>query len=158
MIARVRERCRGDRGAAGALEFALITPLFMALAFAIVQAGLLWEAHNVLNAIASDAGRTARSYQSYPGLDPSQLPQRSAMASVANGEVTRLRDDSKGINSGGLAADVALDFVHAPSMQSVTVQVKGQAISLLGFHLPEITATSTGSYEGFRPANPAGAP
>lgn len=151
MFRRARERCRGDRGA-GALEFALIAPMFLALAFLIVQAGLLWEAHNVLNAIANDAGRTARSYQSYPDLDPAQVPDVSRMRTVAGGEVDSLRDTSKGINKGGLAEDIALDTVTVDADRTVTVQVTGQSISLLGFHLKQITATSKGSYEGFRPA------
>jgi len=157
MLQRVLACCRDDRGA-GALEFALITPVFMVLAFLVVQAGLYWEAQNVLNSVAVDTGRSARSYQSYPNVAQGQLPQQQQMATVGSTAVSSLVNDSHGINAGGLARGVGFGGIDSASWDTITVHITGKAINILTFiPLPDLKATATGPYEGFRP-QPVGAP
>lgn len=152
MRARFQERCRGDRGAAGGLEFALITPVFMVLAFMVVQGGLYWEAQNVVDSIANDTGRVMRSSSSYPGLNLDALPTQPQMQTVAAKNVQELASDPHGINAGKLASSVALDSVSPPSWDDMRVTVTGRSISVLGFiTLPKISETVSGPYEGFRP-------
>lgn len=142
-----------DRGA-GALEFALITPIFMALAFMVVQAGLYWEARNVLNAIADDTGSMVRASTSYPGVPIDQVPAADQMSAIATQRVAELRDAPDGINGGKLAHDVALQSVSPATEQDIRVTVTGRSISVLGFFdLPTITVSSEGPYEGFHPAD-----
>jgi len=158
MIARLRSRCRGDRGAAGALEFALITPVFMVLAFMVVQAGLYWEAQNVVDSIATDTGRVVRTFRSYPDIPTDALPDQAHMQSVAAAHVTELAGEPHGINAGKLVSSVALGSVSPPSWDNISVTVTAKSISVLGFiSLPQIKETVSGPYEGFRPAN-VGAP
>jgi hypothetical protein len=144
---------REDRGA-GALEFALITPIFMTLAFMVVQAGLYWEARNVLNAIADDTGAVVRATTSYPGVPIDEVPTANQMNAVAGRRVADMRDDPHGINGGKLAQDIELQPVSPATEQDIRVTVTGRSISILGiFELPMITVSSEGPYEGFHPAN-----
>ena len=144
---------REDRGA-GALEFALITPIFMTLAFMVVQAGLYWEARNVLNAIADDTGSIVRASTSYPGVPIDEVPTAGQMNTVAGNRVAELRDDPDGINGGKLAQDIQLQPVGPATEQDIRVTVTGRCISIVGlFDLPTITVSSDGPYEGFHPAN-----
>jgi Flp pilus assembly protein TadG len=134
------------------LEFALITPMFMAIAFMVVQGGLYWEAQNVVDSIATDTGRVVRTYSSYPGLDSDALPTQSQMQTVASQNVTQLAQDPHGINAGKLVSAVQAGSVSPPSWNAIQVTVKARAISVLGFvSLPRISQTVTGPYEGFRP-------
>jgi len=60
--AAVRTRCRGDRGAATSLAVALLTPMFVLLAFAAFQAALWSHARTEARVIARDtAALVARS-------------------------------------------------------------------------------------------------
>ncbi|HVX43781.1 MAG TPA: TadE family protein [Mycobacteriales bacterium] len=141
-----------DRGA-GALEFALITPIFITLAFIVVQAGLYWEARNVLDSIADDTGSMVRAGTSYPGVPIDEMPPVDQMTTIAGQRVTEIRDAPDGINGGKLARDIALQSVSPATREDIRVTVTGRCISVLGFFdLPTITVSSEGPYEGFHPA------
>lgn len=139
-------RCRGDRGS-GALEYALIAPVFLAITFLVIQAGLYWAAQNVMNSVADETGRAVRSFQSYGDGYLTQMPSVGQMQGVGQQAVGTAESS---VDGGDLANNVALGNLTAdPTTRTITVEVTGRPISLLGFDLPLITSKASGTYEGW---------
>jgi Flp pilus assembly protein TadG len=65
-------RTRSERGAA-LLEFAIVTPLLVLLAFATAETGLAWVSNNKVEGAASQAARVAASSGNRPEADVSTL-------------------------------------------------------------------------------------
>lgn len=147
---RVRRRLGDDDGAAGALEYALVVPIFLVLAFMVVQAGLYWEAHNVLNAVADQTGRVTRTHASYPGIPADAMPSVAQLDATAVGAEPRAL---AALDPGKMASGVRVDSVTVPdpAQRTITVTVSGAPLSILGFGLPRIAASVTGAYEGYVP-------
>jgi hypothetical protein len=69
---RSRDAGRRERGAT-LLEFALVVPLLLLLAFGTAEMGLAWTAHNRVEGAASTAARVASSAGADPNADVSIL-------------------------------------------------------------------------------------
>lgn len=141
-------RCRGDRGS-GALEYALIAPVFLLIAFTVIQAGLYWAAQNVLNSVADETGRSVRSFQSYGDAYLTQMPSLGQMQGMAQQTIGPAESS---VDGGDLANSVVVSSITAdPTTRTITVEVTGRPISLLGFDMPQITSEASGTYEGWNP-------
>ena len=57
-----RLRARPERGAS-AVEYAVLTPVFLVLCFLVIQAGMYYYARNIAQSAAEDAARSARATQ-----------------------------------------------------------------------------------------------
>ncbi|MGI9093617.1 MAG: TadE/TadG family type IV pilus assembly protein [Mycobacteriales bacterium] len=140
-------RCRGDAGA-GSLEFALITPAFLAITFLVIQAALAYEAQNMLNARAQSIGLTVRSCATYgdANCQSSAVPSSAQIDSAAQNIIHGYD------NSGTVLTSTTGSAGLEGNDRVIRVQLTGQPIELLGFGVKERTAVNTGTYEGFRPA------
>jgi hypothetical protein len=122
-------RGRGDRGAATSLAVALLTPLFVVLAFAAVQAALWSHAKTEARVIARDtAALVARS-----GVAASDAQASAAQVLAAD---TDLRD-------------VAVLISESASV--VTVTVTGEAPGILRGTSSVVSVTSAIPVEGITP-------
>jgi Flp pilus assembly protein TadG len=132
-------RAPGDSGSS-AIELVLLTPVLIALVFAVIQAALLWHARHVALAAAQQGDRLAR------------------VAAVTTDDATIRAATVDYIHS--LGADLVGDPVVTVTRAGgwATVTVTGRAVSLLpGATLP-VHAVARGPVETFRPDTAAGAP
>jgi len=134
-----RPRVRDGESGSSAVELVLITPVLIALVFAVVQAALLWHAHHVAVAAAQQGARLARAAD---GGDPAQV--RAATIDYLH----------------SLGADLLGTPVVTVTRSGgwATVTVTGRAVSLLPGATLRISAVSRGPVESFHPATAAGAP
>lgn len=138
MPARRRRAPAGQRGSS-AIELVLLTPVLIALVFAVIQAALLWHAHHVVLAAAQQGDRLARSATRF---DPGEI--RAAT-------VAYLRS-------------LGADLVENPTVTVtrdggwVTVSVTGRAASPLPGAALLVRGTSRGPVESFRPDTTVVAP
>jgi hypothetical protein len=77
MEMRSRSRCRNDRGAT-LIEFALVVPLLLLLAFGVAEMGLAWVSNNRVEGAVSTAARIASSSGSLAEADRSVLQSLQA--------------------------------------------------------------------------------
>lgn len=131
-------RVRGDRGVSS-IELAVIAPSLLFLIFLVIQAGLFFYARSV----ALQAARE--------GVSQLRLAQTQVDCAGMSGRVES--------NTSAFAAKIgALQDVtthgdcgryRAGGGSTVTVQVRGNAISLLGITLP-VSQSATGQVEQFQ--------
>ena len=75
-------RLAGDRRGSVAVEFALLSPLFVALIVGLFQAGIYLQNYNALRSVSADASRYITvEYQKFNDLDESQI--RTAVMAIA---------------------------------------------------------------------------
>lgn len=134
---------RGPRGAGSSredgysiVEAVITLPVLIALTMFVVQYALLWHGRNVAQAAAQDGLRTARSYQGTAAMG--QQAAVDYLSQVAPKLLTR--------------AHVQVD--RTPT--AVTVQVRAQVLSLLGFARLDVTETAAGPVERFVADVPGG--
>ena len=87
LLRRRAGRARGDRGAA-LIEFAIVTPFLVLLAFATAETGLAWVSNNKVEGASSQAARTAASSGVRTDADVSTL--LTIKASLPADELARL--------------------------------------------------------------------
>jgi Flp pilus assembly protein TadG len=129
-----RPHARNREVGSSAIELVLLTPVLIALVFAVVQAALLWHAHHVAVAAAQQGARLARAAE---GADPAMV--RAATVDYLH--------------------SLGADLLGAPTVTVTraggwaTVTVTGRAVSLLPGATLRISAVSRGPIEAFRPAS-----
>lgn len=127
--------CRDDSGYS-IVEAVITLPVLIVLTMFVVQYALLWHGRNVAEAAAQDGLRTARSYQGTAAVG-----QQAAVDYLSQ---------------------VAPKLLTSPHVQvdrtptTVTVRVRAQVLSLLGFAALDVTETATGPVERFVANAPAG--
>lgn len=117
-----RPRRSGDRGSTP-VEFAIVASSMLILAFAVVQAGLVYYAHSLALGAATQGVNAARGYQSSAGAGASHARQflSRAGAGLLNQQVSATRSGTQ-----------------------ATVVVTGRAVSVL----PGLTFTVTKTAHG----------
>jgi Flp pilus assembly protein TadG len=150
-----RLRAAPERGAS-AVEYAVLTPVFLVLAFLIIQAGMYYYARNIAQSAAEDAARAARATQasasdiqnplSQPFPSQDQLQTR---AQTGFDNTVRALDPDHGFFRGGTVqaqGDVNTGLV--------TIDVRGHSVNLLPHFFPtmDIHTRAGGSVEIFKPA------
>jgi Flp pilus assembly protein TadG len=148
-------RLRADRErGAGAVEYAILVPVFLVLAFMIIQSAMYYYARNVAQSAAEDAARSARATpasdadkkdpfnQRFP-TDP-ELQERAATG-FAN-TLNALDPRGSFFQRGTVEAhgDVGTGLVN--------VDVRGSSVNLLPHFFPtmDIHARAGGSVEIFK--------
>ena len=124
------ERERGS----SAIELVLVTPVLLALVFAVVQAALLWNAQHVAVASAQQGARLARTAVQSGETD----------AQVRTATIAYLRSLGASVTD---TPTVAVD--HAAGW--VTVTVTAHAVSLLPGATLTVHGSSRGPVETFTP-------
>jgi hypothetical protein len=140
-------RLRADRErGASAVEYAVLIPVFLVLAFMIIQAGIYYYARNVAQSAAEDAARSARAtpgrpvdvnhpeLQVFPTDD--QLQQRAEEG--YHSTIGALDPNGSFFQHGTVAAtgDVAAG--------QVTVDVRGDSVNLLPHFFPTMAIHARG--------------
>jgi Flp pilus assembly protein TadG len=140
-------RLRADRErGASAVEYAVLIPVFLVLAFMIIQAGIYYYARNVAQSAAEDAARSARATpgqqadvdhpqnQVFPTTD--QLQQRAEDGYHAT--IGALDPNGSFFQNGSVAAtgDAATGLV--------TVDVRGDSVNLLPHFFPTMAIHARG--------------
>ena len=130
---------RDDRGA-GSLELAVVAPSLLLLIFFLIQSVLWFYARSVALQAARDGVSQLR-------LD--QLADQCEADRPIVGQ--QVADYASRVGSGALtAASVVSECHYQPDGGSfVTVTVRGEAISLIGFTM-HVTQTATGQVEQFQ--------
>lgn len=127
---------RRDIGSS-AIELVLLTPVLIALVFAVVQAALLWNAQHVAVAAAQQGARLART--------------------AAGGDEATVRDATV-----GYVHSLGASLVDAPTVTVTraggwaTVTVTAHAVSLLPGATLTVHGTSRGPIERFTPTAGSG--
>jgi Flp pilus assembly protein TadG len=148
-----RLRADSDRGAS-AVEYAILIPVFLVLAFLIIQSGIYYYARNVAQSAAEDAARSARATQASATdvADPfnqvfptdAQLQQRAQAGFVST--LTALDPKGSFFQGGTVEA-------HGNAVTGlVNIDVRGSSVNLLPHFFPiiDIHATAGGSVEIFK--------
>jgi Flp pilus assembly protein TadG len=135
--------CHSERGSS-AIELVLVTPVLIALVFALIQTGLVWNARHTVGAAAQHGARVARTA-------PALQPVLASLGSRPEDE-QRVRTSTLAYlrQIGGAGLDrptVAVDY----SGTSVTVTVTGYIIGALPGTKVRVSASSHTPLEGFRP-------
>jgi Flp pilus assembly protein TadG len=136
----VRGRASDERGVSS-IELAVIAPSLILLIFLLVQGALLFYGRSVALQAARDGVSQLRLQQSAGGCEAAKPGVASNVLAYASH-----------VGSGALtAASVTPECHYNPNGGStVTVTVRGQAISLVGITM-HITQTATGRVEQFQP-------
>jgi len=131
-----------DEHGSSTVELALLTPVLLALLFALIQAALLWNARHLVGAAAQHGARLARTATALSptlataGLDTDLAVQTSTLAYLAQ--------------VGGTALSQSHVVVQR-SQGYVTVTVTGTAIGVLPGTTVPVSGSSRTPEEGFRP-------
>ena len=138
-------RQHADDSGSSAIELALVTPVLIALVFALIQTGLVWNARHTVGAAAQHGARIARTSTALqPQLVADSTPSTDAELRIAASTLTYLRQ----IGGAGLARPrVAVDVDGG----YVTVTVTGYSLGVLPGTTVRVSASSRTPFEGFRP-------
>jgi Flp pilus assembly protein TadG len=143
----------GERGAS-AVEYAILTPVFLVLTFLIIQTGMYYYARNVAQSAAEDAARSARATNATdnaianPATQPfptdDELQQRAEDG--FNKTLTALDPN------GGFFQNRSVTAVGDQATGLVQVDVQGSSVNLLPHFFPtmNIHARAGGSVEIFK--------
>lgn len=151
---RVGRLRRSPEHGASAVELAILTPVFLVLAFLIIQAGMYYYARNVAQSAAEDAARAARATpaRAQDIADPinQPFPTDEELQQRAEDGFTRsltALDPRGGYFQHG---SVVADGDQASGL--VTVDVRGSSVNLLPHFFPtmNIHARAGGSVEIFK--------
>lgn len=123
-----RGRRRADDGYT-VLEAALVLPVMVFLTMLVIQYALLWHGRHVAEAAAREGLRASSAYRSTPSAG--QAAAADYLRQVAPNLLQR-----PSVTASGTA-------------ESVTVSVRADVLSLLGFAQLSVTETATGPVEQF---------
>ena len=138
-------RQHADESGSSAIELVLVTPVLIALVFALIQTGLVWNARHTVGAAAQHGARIARTSTALqPQLAANSTPTTDTEERIEASTLTYLRQ----IGGAGLARPrVAVDF----DGDFVTVTVTGYSLGVLPGTTVRVSASSRTPLEGFRP-------
>lgn len=117
------------------LELALVTPVFMLLVLGLLQFGLWYHAHHVVQAAAREGVRVAASEGG------SEAPAESRASDIVDSGLGRM--------AVGTQAEAAIGIDRASVTVATTV---GGLLPIPGLHQFRIEATASSYRERFRPA------
>jgi Flp pilus assembly protein TadG len=125
----------------------LITPVLIALVFALIQTGLVWNARHTVNAAAQHGARVARTSTA---LQPAVLASNTHADDTEHIQSATL-DYLRQIGGAHLGhPTVTVAFTDDTGGTFVTVTVSGDTVGVLPGRSVRVTATSRTPLEGFR--------
>lgn len=146
----------GRRAAAGsdtgssALELVLLTPVLIAVVFALIQTALVWNARHTVGAAAQHGARLARTATA---LAPTALTPTGSAGSAGDAtsdERTR-QSTLRFLQQTGGQALRDRTVTIARDGQYVTVTVSGTTVGVLPGTSVQVSGSSRTPIEGFRP-------
>ncbi len=148
-----RLRAAPERGTS-AVEYAVLTPVFLVLCFLIIQAGMYYYARNIAQSAAEDAARSARATQATRSDIDNPLGQSFPSPAELQARAQAGYDNT--LN----ALDPNQSFFRGGSVQAqgdensglVTIDVRGHSVNLLPHFFPtmDIHTRAGGSVEIFK--------
>ncbi|MCW2667914.1 MAG: hypothetical protein JWN57_2876 [Frankiales bacterium] len=145
---------RGDAGSS-AIELVLLTPLLLALVFALIQTALVWNARHTVGAAAQQGARLARTATALApaAFTVTDVGPATEVPGAGNGspdERTRQSTLRYLQQTGGRALADPTVTVRRDG-QYVTVTVSGTTVGVLPGLTVRVTGSSRTPVEGFRP-------
>jgi Flp pilus assembly protein TadG len=148
-----RLRAEPERGAS-AVEYAVLTPVFLVLCFLMIQTAMYYYARNIAQSAAEDAARSARATQATAADIANPLGQPFPTDAELQ---TRART---GFDSTVAALDPNQSFFRGGTVEAhgnegdglVNIDVRGRSVNLLPHFFPtmNIHARAGGSVEIFK--------
>lgn len=132
-------------GGSAALELVLLTPVLIALVFALIQTALVWNAQHTVGAAAQHGARQARTAVALaPALSSSAAPSPDRDNQIRASTLSFLRQ------TGGRSLGNPTVAISR-SGQYVTVTVTATSIGVLPGSTVQVSSSSRTPIEGFRP-------
>ena len=125
----------------------LITPVLIALVFALIQTGLVWNARHTVDAAAQHGARLARTSTALQPAVVASNPRADDTEHIQADTLAYLRQIG-GAHLGN--PTVTVTFTHHVQGTFVTVIVSGDTVGVLPGTTVRATATSHTPLEGFR--------
>jgi Flp pilus assembly protein TadG len=141
---------RRERGSTS-LEFAMLSVVFLALVFIVVQAALYYHARNVIKAEAEGVARAVRAYPTNARLED-QVPSQQQVDNLARTAALDQWERLDGSGNTTSEPQVTADVDGAVNQVEITVQANPILIipGLFGDNKLTITATAGGPFEIFK--------
>ena len=141
---------RQERGSTS-LEFAMLSVVFLALVFFVVQAALYYHARNVVKAEAEGVARAVRAYPTNVQLED-QVPSAAQVEALAR---TAAREQWQRLDGGGnTTTEPVVRRAAVVDYDQVQITLEADPIliipGLFGDNRLTITATAGGPFEIFK--------
>lgn len=145
-VRHARRLPHGD-GGSSAIELVLLTPVLLALVFALIQTALVWNARHTVTAAAQHGARLARAATALaPAIQP------AATSGLPTGSEVQIEQSTLHFlqQTGGQALRDPTVTIRRDG-QFVTVTVTGTSIGVLPGTTIRVSGSSRTPVEGFRP-------
>lgn len=140
---RDRRASRLSQKGSGAVEFALLFPLFFMVLYAIVSYSLIYVEKQVLTMAAEEGARTALNYQQATTISAAMTARTAAACTAASGMTTTLVAAATcTASSAACTYNTAMQCVNVTMSYNYAANPILPPMPLMGFALPTTLASS----------------